>query len=186
MILIYFLFWSFIAHTTFAHFMEPPALMGPPGEAAAYPSGPDLAMSAVQLLLGAACAFLLFALTAFALPMLLDRKVDFGTAMRDSLAGMRANLPVMTIWATVISVSKLGAMVPWFLEPLAVLPVLGHASWHPYRRAMACWRLKGPASASICRRDLRARSVADFSWPQAAMMSSPARRADGRGVARAA
>ena len=30
-----------------------------------------------------------------------------------------------------------------------------------------------PASAAICLRDLRSRSVADFSWPQAAMISSP-------------
>ncbi|KIT15673.1 DUF2189 domain-containing protein [Jannaschia aquimarina] len=135
-ILIYFLFWSFVAHMLFALFMGPTALLGPPDTLAAYLSGPGLAMAIVQILFGGACAFLLFGLTALSLPMLLEREVDFVTAMRASLGAVRANLPIMMVWAAIIAVTTLLAMVPWFLGLLIVLPVLGHASWHLYRAAM--------------------------------------------------
>ncbi|MCK0168954.1 DUF2189 domain-containing protein [Jannaschia sp. S6380] len=135
-ILLYFLFWSFVAHMLFALFMGPTALLGPPGELGAYLSGRGLAMLVVQMTFGAACAFLLFALTAISLPMLLDREVDFVTAMLASLRVTRRNPGVMLVWATVIAVLTLAAMVPWFLGLPIVLPVLGHASWHLYRRAI--------------------------------------------------
>ncbi|MEM7489515.1 MAG: DUF2189 domain-containing protein [Pseudomonadota bacterium] len=135
-LLIYFLFWSFVAHMLFALFMGPQALLGPPTDLAHYTSGRGLALVAVQLAFGGACALLLFGLTCVSLPMLLDREVDFVTAMRRSLAVARANGPAMLLWAALIAVSTLLALVPWFLGLLVVLPVLGHASWHLYRRAV--------------------------------------------------
>ncbi|WP_371157791.1 DUF2189 domain-containing protein [Jannaschia sp. 2305UL9-9] len=134
--LIYFLFWSFLAHMLFALFMGPQALLGPPDDLASYLTGTGLAMIAVELLVGGACAFLLFAMTATALPMLLDREVDFVTAMRTSVAVVRANPVVMGAWAAIVAILTLAAMVPWFLGLFIVLPVLGHASWHLYRRAL--------------------------------------------------
>ncbi|MEM7643895.1 MAG: DUF2189 domain-containing protein [Pseudomonadota bacterium] len=135
-LLIYFLFWSFIAHMLFALFMGPTALLGPPTDVAHYMSGSGLALMIVQFAFGGLCALLLFGLTAVSLPMLLDREVDFVTAMRRSLAVTRANGRVMLVWAGLIAVSTLLAMAPWFLGLLVVLPVLGHASWHLYRRAV--------------------------------------------------
>ncbi|PWJ12447.1 DUF2189 domain-containing protein [Jannaschia seohaensis] len=137
MILIYLLFWSFLSHMIFALFMGPTALLGPPTELAAYTSGAGLAMVATQLVLGGVIAFLLFALTVIGLPMLLDREVDFVTAMLRSLALTRANLGVMLVWAALIAVATLAGMLPVFLGLFVVMPVLGHASWHLYRRATA-------------------------------------------------
>jgi uncharacterized membrane protein len=54
-----------------------------------------------------------------------------------SLKVTRENLLVMWVWGTIIAVLSLLALVPWLLGLLAVLPVLGHASWHLYRRALS-------------------------------------------------
>jgi uncharacterized membrane protein len=42
----------------------------------------------------------------------------------------------MLVWALIIAVLTLIALVPWFLGLFVVLPVLGHATWHLYRRAL--------------------------------------------------
>jgi uncharacterized membrane protein len=133
-ILIYVLFWSFLAHMLFALFMGPTALLGPPTDPAVYMRGAGLAMALTQLVVGGALAFLLFALTVVSLPMLLEREVDVVTAMRRSLAITRANLGPMLAWAALIATATLLAMLPAFLGLLLVMPVLGHASWHLYRR----------------------------------------------------
>jgi uncharacterized membrane protein len=96
-----------------------------------------LMMIAVELGVGAVLAFLLFSLTVVSLPLVLDREVDFVTAMLTSMKVVRANLFVMLIWASLIAVLSLLALLPWFLGLMVVLPVLGHATWHLYRRALA-------------------------------------------------
>ncbi|MDW4498539.1 DUF2189 domain-containing protein [Sulfitobacter sp. D35] len=135
-IVIYFLFWSFFAHMLFALFMGPSALLGPPDDITHYLTGRGLALTLTELASGAVLAFLLFALTAVSLPMLLDREVDFVTAMLTSLRVTRDNLRVMLVWACMIAVLTLLALVPWFLGLFLVLPILGHASWHLYRRVV--------------------------------------------------
>jgi uncharacterized membrane protein len=95
-----------------------------------------LTMIAVELVVGAVLAFLLFALTVVSLPLVLDREVDFVTAMLTSLAVVRQNLGVMLCWAGLIAALTLVALLPWFLGLIVVLPVLGHATWHLYRRAL--------------------------------------------------
>jgi uncharacterized membrane protein len=47
-----------------------------------------------------------------------------------------ANPLVMVVWGGLIAVLLFVGMVPWFLGLFAVLPVLGHASWHMYRKAL--------------------------------------------------
>ena len=42
----------------------------------------------------------------------------------------------MSVWALLIAVLTLAALVPWFLGLMVVLPLLGHATWHLYRRAL--------------------------------------------------
>jgi uncharacterized membrane protein len=81
-------------------------------------------------------AFVLFSLTVVALPYCLEREVDFVTAMLTSFACVRENLVVMLIWAAIIAAALVIGMLPAFLGLVLVLPVLGHASWHLYRRAL--------------------------------------------------
>ena len=139
MIVIYFLFWTFLAHIIFALFMGPSALinlssMGSLVDSILTPRG--IAMMATEMLVGGVIAFLLFSLTLISLPLLLEREVDFVTAMLLSLRTVQKNLWPMLLWAAIIAVLTLVAMLPMFLGLFVVLPVLGHATWHLYRRAL--------------------------------------------------
>jgi uncharacterized membrane protein len=86
---------------------------------------------------GGLIAFLLFAITAVSLPMLLDREIDYVTAMVTSFQAVTTNLYPMLHWAWIVVASLAVAMVPLFLGLLMALPVLGHATWHLYRRVIA-------------------------------------------------
>jgi uncharacterized membrane protein len=90
----------------------------------------------VGSVLGAIIAFLLFAVTAVSLPMLLDRDIDYVTAMVTSYQAVTSNLQPMLHWAWIVAGSLFVAMLPAFLGLLVVLPVLGHATWHLYRRVI--------------------------------------------------
>lgn len=135
-IVIYFLFWNFLAHMIFALFMGLQVMTNISSSAEALLTPNGLAMIAVGSLVGAVFATLLFALTVVALPLLLDREVDFITAMLTSLAVVRANPVVMLLWAALIAALLFLGMLPGFLGLFLVLPLLGHASWHLYRRAL--------------------------------------------------
>lgn len=86
---------------------------------------------------GAMIAFAVFSFSVTSFPMLFDRDVDFVTAMISSVKVVLANRGAMIIWcltiAGLIGLSFLSGLVGL----LIVLPVLGHASWHLYRRALA-------------------------------------------------
>jgi uncharacterized membrane protein len=136
-IVIYFLFWTFLAHMIFALFMGLSTMTNVSQSFDIFLTPNGLIMIAVELGVGAVLAFLLFSLTVVSLPLVLDREVDFVTAMLLSLRVVRENLAVMLVWALLIAVLSLIALVPWFLGLMVVLPVLGHATWHLYRRALA-------------------------------------------------
>jgi uncharacterized membrane protein len=87
-------------------------------------------------LVGALMALAFYAITVISLPMLVDREVDFLTAIIVSLATFRSNTPVMIGWAGLVAVILFAAMLPLFLGLFVALPVLGHATWHLYRRAV--------------------------------------------------
>lgn len=135
-IVIYFLFYSFLAHMIFALFMGLSVLTNITSSYEVFLTPNGLTMIAVELVVGAVLGFVLFALTAFSLPLLLDKEIDFMTAMLLSLRAVFGNLTIMMIWALIIAVLLVLAMIPAFLGLLVALPVLGHATWHLYTRAL--------------------------------------------------
>lgn len=135
-IIIYVLFWSFLAHMLFALFMGFSNLTNISSSYESLLTANGLTMIAVELGVGAVLAFILFSLTVTSLPHLLDKEVDFVTAMLLSLSVVKSNFVVMLVWAAMIGASMLVAMVPVFLGLFIVLPVFGHATWHLYRRAL--------------------------------------------------
>ncbi len=131
-----FSFWMIVAHGIFAIFMAESGL-GARGESlAAFLTPSGLAMLGVGSAVGGMMALAFYAMTVISLPMLVDRKVDFLTAIITSFKVTRGNLVVMLGWAAVIAALLFVAMLPAFLGLLVVLPVLGHATWHLYRRAV--------------------------------------------------
>jgi uncharacterized membrane protein len=64
---------------------------------------------------------------------LLDREVDFVTAMLTSFRIVTENPGPMLAWAAIVAGLTFLALLPAFLGLLLVLPLLGHATWHLYR-----------------------------------------------------
>jgi len=133
-IVFYFLFWTFFAHMLFALIMGVSEMRSTSLEALLTPEG--LTLIAVELAVGAVAAFVLFALTVVSLPLVLDKEVDFMTAMLLSFETVTRNLAVMLAWAAVIAAISLAGLLPAFLGLMVALPLLGHATWHMYRRAL--------------------------------------------------
>lgn len=129
-----FAFWLMVAHGIYAVFMAE-AVVGGAG-LSIFLSGAGLMMLIVGGSVGALMALAFYAITVISLPMLVDRQVDFITAIIVSIATVRSNRMVMLGWAVVIAAALFVAMVPLFLGLFIALPVLGHATWHLYRRAV--------------------------------------------------
>jgi uncharacterized membrane protein len=127
-------FWIIIAHTIFAVFMAESGIGSESLEVFRTEAG--IAMLLVGGAVGALIAYAFYAVTLFSLPMLVDRDVDFITAIITSMRALRANRLVLRVWAFVIAVTLFLAMLPLFLGLLVLLPVLGHATWHLYRRTV--------------------------------------------------
>lgn len=85
-------------------------------------------------LIGAAISLVLFSITVVSYPIILDRDVDFVTAMITSLRAVSMSPVPMLGWGVVIVVLLIVSSMPLFLGLLVTLPVLGHATWHLYRR----------------------------------------------------
>jgi uncharacterized membrane protein len=86
---------------------------------------------------GGLFATLIFSVSVVALPMILDRQCDAITAGLTSLRLVLTQTGVMALWALLLATLVIGAMLPGFLGLLLVGPVVGHASWHAYRAAVA-------------------------------------------------
>jgi uncharacterized membrane protein len=85
-------------------------------------------------LVGAALSLILFSLTVVSFPLLLDRDIDAVTAMITSVRAVVMSPLPMIGWAAIIVVLLALSSLPYFLGLLVTLPVLGHATWHLYRR----------------------------------------------------
>ena len=86
---------------------------------------------------GAIFAGLIYAVSVISIPMILHRQTDAITAGLTSLRLFLTQTPVMIFWGALITLLVVLALLPWFAGLLVVGPVLGHASWHAYRAAVA-------------------------------------------------
>lgn len=129
-----FAFWLMVAHGIFAVFLADAHLGSDPLALFGTPAG--IGMLVVGSIVGGLMALAFYAVTVASLPMLVDREVDFITAIIVSLAVVRSNRFVMLVWAALISLLLFAAMLPAFLGLFIALPVLGHATWHLYRRSV--------------------------------------------------
>lgn len=69
-------------------------------------------------------------------PLLLDRDVGAAVALLTSIRVVAANPTTMALWGLIVAVLLAAGSVPFFLGLTVVMPVLGHATWHLYRRAV--------------------------------------------------
>lgn len=84
----------------------------------------------------------LFALAALVMgvvsfPLLLDRPVGVRAAVATSFAAVRANPGPMAAWGLIVAAGLVLGALPLLVGLAIVLPVLGHATWHLYRKVVA-------------------------------------------------
>ena len=133
-IVVFFLFWNFLSHMIFALFLGTATLTNVSTSAEVFLTGSGLTMLGFGTAVGAVFSGVLFSLTVVSLPLMMDREVDFITAMLTSWRCVMAAPGVMLGWGVIIAVGLGTGMVTGFLGLFVVLPLFGHASWHLYRR----------------------------------------------------
>ena len=87
-------------------------------------------------IVGACFALLLFSVTVVSIPLIMDRDIDFVTGMITSVKTVMKSPIVLICWGIFIAATLFISAVPLFLGLLISLPVLGHTSWHIYKRAV--------------------------------------------------
>ena len=106
----------------------------------------------------------LFALVALCIsvvsfPLMLDRHAGALDAMVTSLRAVAQNPVPMAAWGLIVAALLVLGSMPFFLGLAIVLPLLGHATWHLYRRVIAPDRDPRPEPP---RRPRERRPAADF------------------------
>ncbi len=143
-IVIWFLLYMLISHAIFAITMGLSALTNITNSFSLFFTPQGASMLVAEIGVGALFAFALFSITLISLPLLLEREVDFVTGILTSVKAVAQNLVVLLVWAFIIAVLMFVAMLPALLGLFIALPVLGHATWHLYRKL-----LDPPADAKL-------------------------------------
>ncbi len=91
------------------------------------------AMLLVGTAVGGLFAAFAFAISVFAVPMLLDRRVDALTAMGTSMKLVWNNLLPMVAWGAMVLVLFAVCVATGLVGMILIFPLLGHATWHAYR-----------------------------------------------------
>jgi uncharacterized membrane protein len=87
-------------------------------------------------LVGLAFAVAVLMLTVVSVPMLLDRNVSPIVAIQTSVRTVQANPGPMALWGLIVAAALLAGCIPLFIGLAVVMPILGHATWHLYRRVV--------------------------------------------------
>jgi uncharacterized membrane protein len=87
----------------------------------------------VGIAAGGVLAAFVFAMTAVAIPALLDRDIGVLSAILTSFAAVLRNWRLMIGWGALIVVFTAAGLVTFYLGLAVTLPLIGHASWHAYR-----------------------------------------------------
>jgi len=104
-------------------------------------------------------AVVVLTISAISFPLLLDRDVGAAVALATSIRVVAANPATMALWGLIVATLLLIGSIPFFLGLTVVMPVLGHATWHLYRRAVEPDPNPHPDYRP---RDRKRRSAADF------------------------
>jgi uncharacterized membrane protein len=83
-------------------------------------------------------ALLVLAISVVSFPLLLDRDVGLHMAVETSIRAVVANPGPMALWGLIVAGGLVIGSIPAFLGLIIVMPVLGHATWHLYRKVVPC------------------------------------------------
>lgn len=110
-------------------------------------------------LVGLIFAAVVLTIGVVSFPMLVDRDVGAAVALKTSIEAVAMNPVTMAVWGLIVAALLVLGSIPAFLGLTVVLPVLGHATWHLYRRTVDAG---GTPQPQVVPRPHRDRSGADF------------------------
>jgi uncharacterized membrane protein len=160
LLMVLFLIWLVVAEALYIAvfgYSPPASIMQFVHDVLATPRGWTLI--AVGTGIGFLFAALVLSISAISFPLLLDRHVGAAVAVYTSLRVVAANPLPMTLWGLIVAALLVIGSIPFFVGLTVVMPVLGHATWHLYRRAVEPDPNPHPDYAP---RERPRRSAADF------------------------
>jgi len=86
--------------------------------------------------IGFVFAVIVLAISVVSFPLILDRHVDAFTAIRTSVRAVFKNPVTMTLWGLIVALGLALGSLPFFIGLAIAMPVLGHATWHLYRKVV--------------------------------------------------
>jgi uncharacterized membrane protein len=130
-----FLLWLFAANVIYQRTLGP----APPVSLAAFArdvftTSAGWTMIVVGVGVGFLFALLVLAISVVSFPLLLDRDVGLDAAVWTSIRAVAANPGPMALWGLIVAGGLVIGSIPAFLGLIIVMPVLGHATWHLYRK----------------------------------------------------
>ncbi len=99
-------------------------------------TGPGWAMVILGMGVGLVFAVTALAISLVSFPLLLERDIGLPTAVVTSVRVVSDNPRAAAAWGIVVVAGLVIGSIPVFLGLIVVVPVLGHATWHLYRRAV--------------------------------------------------
>lgn len=139
-----FLLWLLVAWGAYALTLgpQPPASLGSLLDAV-FSTRAGWTMLVVGVGAGFLFALLVLTVSVVSFPLLIDRRAGVGTAVRVSARAVALNPVPMAAWGLIVAGALLAGSLPLFVGLIVVMPVLGHATWHLYRRVLP----RGPIDA---------------------------------------
>ena len=101
-----------------------------------FTTGPGWSMIVIGSGAGFIFAAVVFTLSVVSFPLLLDREAGPWSAMQTSIRAVIANPMVLGVWGLCVAAILLVGAIPLFFGLAIVLPVIGHASWHLYKKVV--------------------------------------------------
>jgi uncharacterized membrane protein len=132
-----FLFWLVAAESIYDFTLgpQPPASIGSFARDV-FTTGVGWTMIVVGVGVGFLFALLVLVISVVSFPLLLDRDVGLGAAVWTSARAVTVNPGPMAIWGLIVAAGLVIGSIPLFLGLIIVMPVLGHATWHLYRKVV--------------------------------------------------
>ena len=129
--------WIFAAELIYVWLYGP----NPPAAAVAFlhdvlATGRGWTLIVVGVVVGFCFAALALAISVVSFPLMLDRDLGLVPALEASLRVTRANPVAVGLWGLIVAVALVLGSIPLFFGLAVVLPVLGHATWRFYRKAI--------------------------------------------------
>ena len=81
------------------------------------------------------------AVSVVSFPLLLDHDVGLDTAVKTSVRAVIVNPVPMAVWGLIVAAGLVLGSIPALIGLVLVVPILGHATWHLYRRIVQFWRI---------------------------------------------